>query len=245
MILKDKVVLITGGSGILGRAFVEDVRSKGGIAVNLDITNETDISKDTIHFNLLDDTAITASLDLIMSHYGRIDGLVNNAYPRTDDWGSKFEETSPESFARNLEMQLSSVFTISKPIIKIMKGQGSGSLVHIASIYGIVGNDFTVYEKTMLTSPVAYSAIKGGLINFSRYLASYFGPHNIRSNCVSPGGIFNHQDPTFVKQYEHKVPMKRMGVPEDVAPVVSFLLSDEAKYITGQNIAVDGGWTAV
>ena len=126
-----------------------------------------------------------------------------------------------------------------------MKKQGSGSLVHIASIYGMVGNDFTVYANTPLTSPVAYSAIKGGLINFSRYLASYFGKYNVRSNCVSPGGIFNHQNEVFVKQYEYKVPMNRMGTPQDIAPAVSFLLSDEARYITGQNIAIDGGWTAV
>ena len=110
-----------------------------------------------------------------------------------------------------------------------MKEQKKGVLVHIASIYGVVGNDFMIYENTPITSHPAYSAVKGGLINFSRYLASYYGKYNIRSNCVSPGGIFDDQNEILVKQYEHKVPMKRMGTPQDIAPAVSFLLSDEAR----------------
>ena len=120
-----------------------------------------------------------------------------------------------------------------------------GNIVNIGSIYGVVGNDFTVYENTELTSAAAYSAIKGGLINFTRYLASYYGADAININLVSPGGIFDNQPPTFVKQYNHKVPMKRMGTPKDIAPPVSFLLSNEAQYITGQNLIVDGGWTCV
>jgi len=93
--------------------------------------------------------------------------------------------------------------------------------------------------------PAAYSAIKGGLINATRYLASKYGKEGIRFNCVSPGGIFDHQPESFVKAYETKVPLKRMGKPDDIAPAVSFLLSDESKYITGHNLAVDGGWTAI
>ena len=142
-------------------------------------------------------------------------------------------------------MQLSQIFSVSKPVLQIMKKQKTGSLVNIASIYGMVGNDFTLYEGTNLTSPVAYSAIKGGLINLNRYFASYFGKYNVRSNCVSPGGIYNNQNPDFVKRYNKKVPMKRMGEATDISPIVSFLLSDSAKYITGQNIAVDGGWTSI
>src|SRR5690606_23920865 len=159
---------------------------------------------------------ITIAIEEIMNVYGRIDGLVNNAYPRTGDWGNKFEDIIPESFSQNVDMQLSRVFALSKPILEIMKKQGSGSLVHIGSIYGMVGNDFTVYVNTPLTPPAAYAAIKGGLISFSRYIASYFGKYNVRSNCVSPGGIFDNQNETFVKQYEYKVPMKRMGMPDDI-----------------------------
>jgi NAD(P)-dependent dehydrogenase (short-subunit alcohol dehydrogenase family) len=127
-----------------------------------------------------------------------------------------------------------------------MKVQNSGSIVNFASIYGVVGNDFTIYENTDgMTSPAAYAAIKGGLINFTRYLASYYGKYNIRVNCISPGGIFNNQHPEFVKQFEYKVPMKRMGTPKDIAPSVGFLLSEESTYITGHNLIIDGGWTAI
>jgi NAD(P)-dependent dehydrogenase (short-subunit alcohol dehydrogenase family) len=87
--------------------------------------------------------------------------------------------------------------------------------------------------------------VKGGIISFSRYLASYYGKYNIRVNCLSPGGIFDNQHPTFVENYENKVPMKRMGTPKDIAPPTAFLLSDDAQYITGQNLVVDGGWVCI
>jgi NAD(P)-dependent dehydrogenase (short-subunit alcohol dehydrogenase family) len=96
----------------------------------------------------------------------------------------------------------------------------------------------------MLTA-APYAAIKGGIINFTRFLASRYGQYNVRINTVSPGGIFDNQPEPFVNAYNHKVPMKRMGNPDDIAPSVSFLLSEEAKYITGQNLIVDGGWTAI
>jgi NAD(P)-dependent dehydrogenase (short-subunit alcohol dehydrogenase family) len=245
MILENKIILVTGGSGLLGKSFIEDINKKGGIAINLDINNINDIDNNTLNLDVTCDKSIKESLELIMNKYSRIDGLVNNAYPRTLDWGNKFEDIKTKSFSDNVDMQLSRIFAISKPVLDIMKKQKSGSLVHIASIYGIVGNDFSVYENTELTSPAAYSAIKGGLINFSRYLASYFGKYNLRSNCVSPGGVFNNQNKTFVGQYSQKVPLKRMANPNDIAPTVSFLLSSESNYITGQNIAVDGGWTAI
>jgi len=245
MILENKIILVTGGSGLLGKSFIEDINKKGGIAINLDINNINDIDNNTLNLDVTCDKSIKESLELIMNKYSRIDGLVNNAYPRTLDWGNKFEDITTKSFSDNIDMQLSRIFAISKPVLDIMKKQKSGSLVHIASIYGIVGNDFSVYENTELTSPAAYSAIKGGLINFSRYLASYFGKYNVRSNCVSPGGVFNNQNKTFVGQYSQKVPLKRMANPNDIAPTVSFLLSSESNYITGQNIAVDGGWTAI
>ena len=245
MILENKIILVTGGSGLLGKSFIQDINKKGGIAINLDINNINDIDNNTLNLDVTCDKSIKESLELIINKYSRIDGLVNNAYPRTLDWGNKFEDITTKSFSDNIDMQLSRIFAISKPVLDIMKKQKSGSLVHIASIYGIVGNDFSVYENTELTSPAAYSAIKGGLINFSRYLASYFGKYNLRSNCVSPGGVFNNQNKTFVGQYSQKVPLKRMANPNDIAPTVSFLLSSESNYITGQNIAVDGGWTAI
>jgi len=126
-----------------------------------------------------------------------------------------------------------------------MDNQKSGVIVNIASIYGMVGPDFNLYDQTNMTMPPAYSAIKGGVINFTKYLASYYGNKNIRINCVSPGGIFNKQNLKFVENYNKKVPLGRMAQNTDISPSVCFLLSDYASYITGHNLVVDGGWTII
>jgi NAD(P)-dependent dehydrogenase (short-subunit alcohol dehydrogenase family) len=245
MKLSDKIIIVTGGMGLLGKEFVSDIKKRGGIPINLDINNKNDLANGHLHFDINEDNSIDIAIQSIMKKFGRIDGLVNNAYPRTSDFGNNFERTSSKSFSKNIDMQLARIFSVSKPVLEIMKNQKSGSIVNIASIYGIVSSDFTIYEGTKMTSPVAYSAIKGGLISLSRYFCSYFGKYNIRSNSVSPGGIFDNQDKVFVKNYENKAPLRRMGNPHDISPIVSFLLSDDSKYISGQNIAVDGGWTAI
>ena len=245
MILKDKIIIVTGGSGLIGKALVADIYKRGGFAINIDLKVESDLEKGNLKADITNDEEINEAIKNIISEFGKIDGLVNNAYPRTKDWGAKFEDIPSESWRRNVDMQMNSYFFVSQAVLRQMKVQHHGSIVNIASIYGVVGNDFTIYEGTSLTSPAAYSAIKGGIINFSRYLASYYGKENIRVNCVSPGGIFDNQNSRFVKNYKHKVPLKRMGTPEDIAPAVSFLLSEEAKYITGHNLIVDGGWTII
>jgi NAD(P)-dependent dehydrogenase (short-subunit alcohol dehydrogenase family) len=245
MILNDKIIIVTGGSGLIGKEIVADINRKGGKAINADIGVESNLHAGTIQMDITNDDSVQTCIDQIVAEFGRIDGLVNSAYPRTKDWGAKFEDIDPESWRANMDMQLGSYFVSCQKTLMIMAKQKKGSIVNIGSIYGVVGNDFTIYEGTNLSTAAAYSAIKGGLINFSRYLSSYFGKDNIRINCVSPGGIFDNQNPIFVKNYEHKVPMKRMGKPDDIAPAVSFLLSEEAKYITGQNLIVDGGWTAI
>src|SRR3989339_1466780 len=233
MILKDKIILVTGGSGLIGKELVADINSKGGKAINADIGVETNLLDNTLQMDITNDESIQKGVDLTMKEFGKIDGLVNSAYPRTKDWGAFFEDIQPESWRKNVDMQLNSCFVICQAVLKVMATQNKGSIVNIASIYGVVGNDFTLYEEYGGTSPAAYSVIKGGLINFTRYLASYYGRKGIRVNCVSPGGIFDHQNPTFVSSYNAKVPMGRLGNPDDIAPAVSFLLSDEAKYITG------------
>jgi|SRR5665647_247748 len=245
MILKDKIILVTGGSGLIGKELVADINRKGGKAINADIGVGNNVINGTIQMDITNDDSIQTGIDLIVAEYGQIDGLVNSAYARTKDWGTKFEEVNPASWRSNVDMQLNSYFVCCQKVLKIMAIQRSGAIVNIASIYGVVGNDFTLYEEYGGTSPAAYSAIKGGIINFTRYLASYYGRKGIRVNCVSPGGIFDHQQPSFVSRYEAKVPMGRLGNPDDIAPAVSFLLSEEAKYITGQNLIVDGGWTVI
>lgn len=246
MQVKGKIIIVTGGSGLIGQSILTDLRSQGAIAINADIHSAF---KNDDLFNFCDITEVD-SIKLLINElkkkYGRIDGLVNNAYPRTEDWGAKFEDVTLQSWQKNVDMQLNSLFYISQCVIREMKEKRNGSIVNIASIYGIVGNDFSVYNNTGgMTSPAAYSAIKGGIINFTRYLSSYLGEYNIRVNCVSPGGVFNNQQTNFVKQYSERVPLKRLASPEEISPAVTFLLSDGARYITGHNLVVDGGWTAI
>lgn len=243
--LNKKVIIVTGGNGLIGTQIVQHCKENGALVINADISLTTDLNIGTFHCDLTNVSSVENLIDTVVKTYGRIDGLVNNAYPRTSDWGNKFEDISFESWQKNVDMQLNFTFLLCQKVAAIMKNQKMGSIVNLGSIYGIVGNDFSLYEDFGGTSPAAYSAIKGGIINFTRYLASYFGPYNVRVNCVSPGGIIDQQHPSFIQKYESKVPMKRMGKPEEIAPAITFLLSEEASYITGHNLVIDGGWTAI
>ncbi len=243
--LQNKIVIVTGGSGLLGTEIVKTLINENAVCINIDV-KQTEL-EGLVYYkcDITDEKQVNEMVQYVVNTYGRIDALVNNAYPRTNDWGLKFEDIPYESWKRNLDMQLNTVFLCSQKVLSIMKNQLSGSVVNIASIYGMVGPDFSVYDGTIMTMPAAYSAIKGGIISLTKYLASYYGKYNIRVNAISPGGIFDNQPEKFVNNYEYKVPMKRMGYSTDIAPTVSFLVSDDAGYITGQNIAVDGGWTAI
>jgi len=243
--LKDKIIIVTGGNGLLGREIIQKITAEGGFCINVDINHETSDDLSAVKCDITSTVSVSECIKLIIQKYNRIDGLVNNAYPRTSDWGNKFEDINYQSWQNNVDWQLNSYFYFTQQVSVHMMKENRGAIINMSSVYGIVGPDFTVYDGTSMTMPAAYSAIKGGIINFTRYLASYLGPFNIRVNTVSPGGIFDDQNPIFVENYNRKVPMRRMGLPDDISPVVVFLLTAEAKYVTGQNIAVDGGWTCI
>ena len=248
--IKDKAIIVTGGCGLIGREIVRELKEAGARVLNADIALETDAAKGTFRLDLSDNASIDALVAFAVEHYGRIDALINSAYPHTKDWSDYFFEDEPyEHFKRNVELQMDSVFYLDQQVAKVMMKQKDGAIVNFGSIYGIVGNNFTIYEEYGGTSTGAYCAIKGGIINFTRYLASYLGKWNIRVNCVSPGGVFDRNSPNqneiFLRNYTRQCPMKRMAEPEDIAPVAIFLASDMARYVTGQNVAADGGWTCI
>ena len=135
-------------------------------------------------------------------------------------------------------------FVCCQKVLKLMKIKKRGVIVNVASIYGILGPNFNLYDGTDMTVAAAYSMIKGGIVNLSRYLSTYYGPYNIRINAVCPGGIFDNQPKKFVKKYNSLTPLGRMADPKDIAGPIVFLCSDAASYITGQVLNIDGGWSA-
>lgn len=247
--LNGKVAFVTGGVGLLGTEVSKALADADAKVIILDIdekkTQKSFPELDFEKFDITDLDKIDQVIDGLKSKYGRIDIWVNTAYPRTKDWGAKLEDLSLESWRKNIDMHLNGYAWVSRKVCLIMKAQQGGSLINFGSIYGVVGNNFSVYEGTAMTSPMGYAAIKGGIVSLDRYLASYFGKDNVKVNTICPGGIFDNQNETFVKSYEKNTPLKRMGQPEDIAGVVLFLASDAASYITGATIMVDGGWTAI
>lgn len=255
--LKEKVAFVTGGAGLLGSEVSRCLASAGAHTVILDIDRKKaqalekkiTTSGYMANYEYFDSTKfenIKGSMQNLIAKYKSVDIWINAAYPRTKDWGHNVERLKLASWRKNVDMHLNSYAWLSKEVALLMKKKKTqGAIINFGSTYGVVGPDFSLYSKTKMTSPMAYSAIKGGIINTTRYLASYFGKYGIRVNNVCPGGIFDHQDVTFVRNYERKVPLKRMGTPKDIAPVVLFLASDAASYVNGATIMIDGGWTIV
>jgi len=255
--LKDKVVIITGGAGLIGKAYVEACAQYGARVFLVDVDDEAaekvvhNVKKKTgnpsvIYQNcsIVDKGDVKKLIDVVLKRHGRIDALVNDAYPKSKNYGKKYEDVSYEDFCENLNLHLGGYYLMTHEISLVMKKQKSGAIVNMGSHYGFVAPRFEIYEGTNMTMPVEYSAIKGGIINLTRYLASYLGKYNIRVNAISPGGVFNNQPKSFVKKYEQRVLLgKRMANVDDLAGVLVFLLSDASRYMTGQNIVVDGGWT--
>lgn len=255
--LSNKVVIIAGGAGLIGKAFVKACALYGARVFLVDV--DDDLGKEVVekvalktknknvfyqHCSIVDIKDIKKLIDAVMKKYGRIDALVNDAYPKNKYYGRKYEDVSYSDFIENLSLHVGGYFLISQEISRVMMQQKSGVIVNMGSHYGFVAPRFEIYEGTKMTMPVEYSAIKGGIISFTRYLASYLGKYNIRVNSLSPGGVFNNQPKSFVKKYEQRVLLgKRMATVEDLAGVLVFLLSDASRYMTGQNIVVDGGWT--
>jgi len=246
--LSNKVAVVVGGAGLIGSEIVKGLSDFGAKVYIADINKQAaaKIKARGIKFIYLDiasEDSIYQALNTVCKEAKRIDILVNCAYPRTNDWGLELEKVPFDSWKENVNNHLGGYFICSRAAAELMKKKTGGVIINFASIYGVVAPDFSIYQGTKITMPAAYSAIKGGIVNFTKYLATYYAKYNIRANVISPGGVFNQQDPSFVKRYAGKTPLKRMAKPQDVVGAVIYLSSEAASYVTGQNILVDGGWS--
>jgi NAD(P)-dependent dehydrogenase (short-subunit alcohol dehydrogenase family) len=243
--LKGKTAVVAGGVGLIGKQVSIGLVKSGAKVYVADIDENAKQIENT-KFVKLDITkvdSIKTCIKTIIEKENKIDIWVNCSYPRTEDWSDKFEDIKPESLEKNISMHLNGYILCCQQIAEQMKNQNNGSIINFSSIYGITGPDFSIYDSKS-TMPAAYSAIKGGINTFTKYLATYYAKDGIRVNAVAPGGIFDNHPEDFVKRYSKKTPMGRMGKPEEIAGAVIFLASDAASYITGHVLVVDGGWTA-
>lgn len=242
--IKNKIVVVAGGNGLLGKKIVNFLRKNHAVVISADLKHEKLLSDNYI-LDITNEKLVKEFLSKIIQKYNQIDGWVNCAYPKTKDWGYKFENITSNSWRKNIDMHLNGYFIASKIALEQMKVQKYGSLINFSSIYGHVGPDFNIYKNTAMTMPAAYSAIKGGINSMTRYLAAYYGKYKIRVNTISPGGVFDDQPESFLKNYQKKTPLGRLASPDDISPAVLFLLSDQSSYITGQNLTIDGGYTII
>ncbi|MDR9431809.1 MAG: SDR family oxidoreductase, partial [Natronomonas sp.] len=250
--LSEKVAVVTGGGGLIGEQVCRRLADQGATVVVVDTDTDSgerlavDVGANA-HFRAFDVTdgrSIEEMITWTADEFGSLDVLVNAAYPRQDGYSGRYENLVLEDWWTNVDLHLTSYFYASYCASRVMMDQDTGgSIVNLGSIYGVQGPDFTVYEGTGITNSVEYAAIKGGIINLVRYMASYLGEHGVRVNAVSPGGVFDGQDETFVDSYEQRTPLGRMANPDDVAGPVVFLAADASAYVTGHNLVVDGGWT--
>lgn len=251
--LKNKVVIIIGGFGLIGRELCKGFVSSGSRVIiaskKIDaiFLNElNDQKKDKAEFFSFDiskEEEIDSLIKYALSKYKKIDVFINCSWPRTKDWTKNVEEASYSSVKDNLLIHLGGYYNLTQKVAIQMKKQEFGSIINFSSIYGLVAPTFPIYEGTNMDSPPAYPLIKGGINMMTKYFASYFGKYNVRVNCISPGGIYRNEDPKFVKNYNKLTPLGRMANPDDLVMPTLFLASEGSKYITGHNLLVDGGWT--
>ena len=246
--LKGKVILITGGSGLYGRPMFEALAEAGGTVITA--SRSIDAAREVVeelrplgfdvHARIVDQADHTSVLKLksdIRKEFGRLDVFVNNAVARP-----MRKYTDPlEAFAESMRINATGMFDITREMADLIAVSGGGTIVNIASMQGMFGADFALYERTEMDSPPDYHFHKGGMITLTKYLARKLAPQKIRVNCISPGGLYSGQPDAFVEKYTKKVPVGRMAGTDDIKGVVVFLASDASAYINGQNILMDGG----
>lgn len=259
--LKTKNVIVTGGAGIIGKSFCSELLAEGASVVCIDRDGETQqiwaqsMKNQFEHFHfvpcdLSSESQLERSLLQVDQIFQQVDVVVNNAASKGHDLNRFFdplETFSLDVWQEVMSINVDAVFLMAKHIGRRMQEKKvQGSFIQIASIYGVVAPDQRIYEGSeylgrSINTPAVYSASKAAVLGLTKYLATYWGEHGIRSNAITPGGVESGQNQVFSQKYSHRVPLQRMAEVQDLTGALIYLASDESKYMTGQNLIVDGG----
>tara|TARA_X000000950_G_C13720528_1_gene580026 strand:- start:63 stop:887 length:825 start_codon:yes stop_codon:yes gene_type:complete len=270
--LSNKVILVVGGRGYLGRDFCYYLNKQKGTVISADLKessmaalksknkkNQSNIIQ--VDIDVTNEKSVSGTIKKIKKKYGKIDSLVFSVTAKPHDFYLPYTECSLKGWQSVIKAELDGVFLVTQKVGELMEQQKKGSIILLSSMYGVVGNDQRIYKgsnldslyinkknkksKNQIYSHSVYPTVKGGIISLTRYLAAYWGEKNIRVNCISPGGIEHEgENKDFVSKYSQKVPLGRKSNLDEISPAVVYLASDESSYLTGQNIIIDGGWTA-
>ncbi len=259
MNLSGKTALITGGAGHIGKAVADalaeagcsiaiaDIDARSAEEVAMALKEKFQIKTAGYDVDLAEESQVRELPEKAVTDFGSLDILVNcAAFVGTSDlegWVTPFKEQRTEAWRAAFEVNLTACFALIQSATPFLERTGHGSIINIASMYGCTGPDWRLYDDTQMGNPAAYAASKGGLIQLTTWLATTLAP-NIRVNAISPGGIWRNQPQRFVERYEKKTPLGRMGIEEDMKGAALYFASDLSAYVTGQNLLVDGGWTA-
>ncbi|MEO7752457.1 MAG: SDR family oxidoreductase [Terracoccus sp.] len=252
--LTGRTAFVTGGAGPLGSVLASTLAGAGARVVVVDVTESACVETasslpGTGHEPCAADLLTAEGLSAVVERAQRLDAcdiLINNAaFTGTSGvpgYAVPFDEQTDEAFALAVQLNLTAPFSLVRRLAPLLRRRG-GSVINVSSIYGLVGPNMSLYEGTRMGNAAAYAASKGGLAQLTRYLSTVLAP-DIRVNAFAPGGIERSQDPAFLARYERLTPLQRMGTEDDFRAITLWLASGGSSYVTGQVIAVDGGWTA-
>ena len=260
--LEGKTAIVTGATGLLGRQHCLALSEAGAnvVVCDLDIEKCEEVAQSLltksigVRIDITNYDSIMRLKELVLINFNNIDILVNNAAindmvenPVSALESSKFENYPLDLFRKVIDVNVTGMFITSQILGSEMAEKGRGSIINIASTYGIVAPDQSLYKDKAgnqnFFKSAAYPTAKGAVISFTKFLAAYWGNKNVRVNALSPGGVLNNQDEYFVENYSKRTPLGRMANADDYKGALIYLASDASAYVTGSNVVVDGGWT--